>query len=90
MFEKVSPLINYLSFATKLVNIFKNLIENFSVRGEGRRGKGAFQLKAQVLTVALSRVKLLGGDPLFSGGAYLLQGVCKRYYTSLLSNSAIV
>ena len=37
--EKVSLLVNYVSFATKIFNIFKSLIENVSVRGEGRRGK---------------------------------------------------
>ena len=37
--EKISLLVNYVSFATKIFNIFKSLIENVSVRGEGRRGK---------------------------------------------------
>ena len=37
--EKVSLLVNYVSFATKIFNIFKSLIENVSVRGEGGRGK---------------------------------------------------
>ena len=37
--EKVPLLINYVSFTTKIFNIFKSLIENVSVRGEGRRGK---------------------------------------------------
>ena len=37
--EKVSLLVNYVSFATKIFNIFKSLIENVAVRGEGRRGK---------------------------------------------------
>ena len=37
--EKVSLLVNYVSFATKIFNIFKRLIENVSVRGEGRRRK---------------------------------------------------
>ena len=36
--EKVLPLVNYVSFATKIFNIFKNLIENVSVR-EDKRGK---------------------------------------------------
>ena len=37
--EKVSPNFNYVSFATKIFNIFKSLIENVSVKGEDRRGK---------------------------------------------------
>ena len=37
--EKVSLLVNYVSFATKIFNIFKSLIENVSVKGEDRRGK---------------------------------------------------
>ena len=37
--EKVSLLVNYVSFVTKIFNIFKNLIENVSVRGEDKRGK---------------------------------------------------
>ena len=37
--DKVSLLVNYVSFATKIFNIFKSLIENVSVRGEDRRGK---------------------------------------------------
>ena len=37
--EKVSLLVNYVSFATKIFNIFKSLIENLSVRGEGRSRK---------------------------------------------------
>ena len=37
--EKASFLVNYVSFATKIFNIFKSLIEFFSVRGEGRRGE---------------------------------------------------
>ena len=37
--EKVSLFVNYVSFATKIFNIFKNLIENVSVRGEDKRGK---------------------------------------------------
>ena len=36
--EKVSLLVNYVSFATKLFNIFKSLFENVSVRGEDKRG----------------------------------------------------
>ena len=36
--EKVTLLVNYVSFATKIFNIFKSFIENVSVRGEGRRG----------------------------------------------------
>ena len=35
---KVSLLVNYVSFATKIFNIFKSLIENVSARGEGGRG----------------------------------------------------
>ena len=37
--EKVLLLVNYVSFVTKTFNIFKSLIENVSVRGEGRRLK---------------------------------------------------
>ena len=37
--EKVSLLVNYVSFATKIFNIFKSLIENVSVREEAIRGK---------------------------------------------------
>ena len=37
--EKVSLLVNYVSFATKIFNILKSLIENVCVRGEDRRGK---------------------------------------------------
>ena len=37
--DKVSLLVNYVSFATKIFNIFKSLIENVSFRGEDRRGK---------------------------------------------------
>ena len=37
--EKVSLLVNYMSFATKIFNIFKSLIENVSVREEHKRGK---------------------------------------------------
>ena len=37
--DKVSLLVNYLSFAINIFNIFKSLIENVSVRGEDRRGK---------------------------------------------------
>ena len=36
--EKISLLVNYVSFARKIFNIFESLIENVSVRGEGRRG----------------------------------------------------
>ena len=46
--EKASLLTNYVSFATKIFNVFKSSIENFSVRGEGRRGKSACQLRDQV------------------------------------------
>ena len=42
-------LINYISFATKIFNIFESLIENFSVRGECRTEKGAHQLRHRVL-----------------------------------------
>ena len=54
-FRRASLLTNYVSFAKK-INIFKNLIENFSVRGEGRREKAACQLRAQVLRLAASRI----------------------------------
>ena len=37
--EKVSLLVNHVSFTTKIFNIFKRLIENVSVRGKGRRRK---------------------------------------------------
>ena len=37
--EKVSLLVNYVLFTTKIYNIFKSLIENVSVKGEDRRGK---------------------------------------------------
>ena len=37
--DKVSLLVNYVSFAIKIFNIFKSLVENISVRGEARRGK---------------------------------------------------
>ena len=37
--DKVSLLVNYVSFSTKIFNIFKSLIENVYVKGEGRRGK---------------------------------------------------
>ena len=37
--EKVSLLVNYVSFATKIFEIFKSLIENVSVRGEDKREK---------------------------------------------------
>ena len=37
--EKVSLLVNYVSFATKIFNIFKSLIENVSGREEARREK---------------------------------------------------
>ena len=37
--KKVLVLVNYISFVTQKFNIFKSLIENISVRGEGRRGK---------------------------------------------------
>ena len=37
------------------LNIYnKNNSENFSVKREGGRGKGAYQLRLQVLSVALS------------------------------------
>ena len=36
--DKVSVLVNYVLFATKIFNIFKSLIENVSVKGEDRRG----------------------------------------------------
>ena len=36
---KVSLLVNNVSFAAKILNIFKSLIENVSVKGEGIRGK---------------------------------------------------
>ena len=39
LLEKVSLLVNYVSFATKIFNIFKSLIENVSFRGEDKRGK---------------------------------------------------
>ena len=37
--DKVSLLVNYVSFATKIFKIFKSLIKNVSVRGEDKRGK---------------------------------------------------
>ena len=37
--EKVSLLVNYVSFATKIINILKSLIENVSVGEEDKRGK---------------------------------------------------
>ena len=37
--EKVSLLVNYVSFITKIFNIFKILIKNVSLKGEDRRGK---------------------------------------------------
>ena len=39
LLEKVSLLVNYVSFATKIFNIFKSLIENVSFRGEDKRGR---------------------------------------------------
>ena len=38
LLKKVSLLANYVSFATKIFNSFKSLIENVSVRGEDKRG----------------------------------------------------
>ena len=37
--EKISLLVNYVSFTTKIFHIIKSLIENVSVRGEDKRGK---------------------------------------------------
>ena len=37
--EKVSLLVNYVSFATKYSIFYKSLIEDVSVRGEDKRGK---------------------------------------------------
>ena len=37
--DKVPLLVNYVSLATTIFNIFKSLIQNVSVRGKGRRGK---------------------------------------------------
>ena len=37
--DKVSLLVNYVSFATKIFNIFKSLIENVSVKGVDRKEK---------------------------------------------------
>ena len=59
----------------KIFHVFKILIENFSVRGEGRRGKGAGQLRAQVLRLAASRIGALALS--LREGAHLLRGVGK-------------
>ena len=68
----------------KIFNIFKILIENFSVRGEGRRGKGACLLRAQVLRLAASRIRPLVLS-LKELGALIMggRGVGKQYYTGM-------
>ena len=78
-------MVNYVWFATKIFNIFKSLIENVSVRGEGRREKW-YQLRIQVLRAAGSRVRPLAlrsraGAHYFQARAYLLWGIGKWYYT---------
>ena len=84
--EKVSLLINYVSFTTKIFIIFKSLIENFSVRGEG---KDACQVRTQVLRLAVRKVwplalRLREGAHYFQAGAYLLRGFGKQYHTGLI------
>ena len=76
--EKLSLLINYVPFTTKIFIIFKSLIENFAGRGEKVEG-GVCQLRAQVLRIVASRVlplalRLREGGPLFSGRGPLIIG----------------
>ena len=69
--EKISLLVNYVSFATKIFNIFKSLIENVSVRGEGRRGKC---ISAQGSSVPPLALRLREGAHYFQARAHLLWG----------------
>ena len=58
----------------KISIVFKNLFENFSAKGEGRKRKWYLKLRAQVLKVAASRdgplegAYYLEGDPTFYEG----------------------
>ena len=67
-------------WSSKLINIIKKSNWNHFVRGEGRRGKGAWQLRAQVLRIAANGVPpmvLWLRSTLFSGG------VGNQYYTRI-------
>ena len=76
--EKVSLLVNYVSFETKLFNICKSLIENVSVRGEATRGKcisaHGSSVKGSSQQSSTSGPKVKGGSPLFSGWGPLIMG----------------
>ena len=90
-FDKVSLLVSYVSFVTKIFNVFISLIENVSVRGEGRRGK-MHASWAQVLRVAAIRVpplvlRLMDGACYFQAKVHLLRwGVGKRYCAGIRYN----
>ena len=76
--DKVSLLVNYVSFAPKIFNIFKSIIENVSVKEkvEGERCMSAegSSLKGSSQQTSTSGPKVKGGGPLFSGRGPLIMG----------------
>ena len=87
--DKVPLLVNYVSFATKIFDIFTSLIKNVSVRGKGRRGRcmsaEGSSVKGSSQQSSTSGPKVKGGGPLFSGlGPLIMGGIGKRYYTGHL------
>ena len=78
--EKVSLLVNYVSFGTKIFNICKSLIENVSVKGEDRRKRcmlaqgSSVKDSSQQSSTSFRKVK--GGGLLFSGlGRLITRGL---------------
>ena len=76
--EKVSLLVNHVSFGTKIFNNFKSLIENVSVKGEDRRERcmtaEGSSVKGSSQQSSTSFPKVKGGGPLFSGPGPLITG----------------
>ena len=77
--DKVSFLVNYISFETKIFNIFKSLIENVYVNGEKVEGERYMSaegssVKGSSQQSSISGPKVKGGGPLFSGRGPLITG----------------
>ena len=86
--DKVPLLVNYVSFATKIFNIFKSLVKNVSVRGkiEGERCMSAegSSVKGSSQQSPTSGPSLREGAHCFQAQAHLLWGVGKQYYTGYI------
>ena len=72
--DKVSLLVNYVSFATKIFNIFKSLCQWEKVEGERYMSAEGSNVKGSSQQSSTSGPKLKGGGPLFSGRGPLVTG----------------